>query len=432
MKHLFRAITWMVLSLAAAGDCLRAEEWSIALAGNTFRTAPSPGGNGFRRGGGIAWSDEEEVYSIYFHVDRAATLELALVAAVPEGSSSILARVGDQKLRATIEGVEFAQHELGKIKIEAPGYIRIDLQGEKRVAKIFAEIRTLVVKSDSDKLTLDYVKTDEGNMYYWGRRGASVHLSYQVPRETKLQYGYTEITVPEGEDTIGSYFMANGFAEGYFGIQVNSEKERRILFSVWSPFSTDNPKEIPEDQRIVALASGPEVHLGEFGNEGSGGQSFLVHPWKAGTTYRFLTEVKPDGQGRTVYTSWFGDKAAGEWRLIASFRRPKTETHLRGFHSFLENFDPAYGHVGRRARYENVWVRDVEEQWHECTQARFSVDATGSGQHRIDFTGGSKGKAFFLRNCGFFNETGKPDETFTRDSTADLKPEIDFKNLPRK
>ena len=30
--------------------------------------------------------------------------------------------------------------------------------------------------------------------------------------------------------------MANGFGEGYFGIQVNGPNERRVLFSVWSPF----------------------------------------------------------------------------------------------------------------------------------------------------------------------------------------------------
>jgi hypothetical protein len=82
-----------------------------------------------------------------------------------------------------------------------------------------------------------------------------------------------------------------------------------VLFSVWSPYRTDNPRDIPEDQRIVPLGSGPGVRVGEFGNEGAGGQSYLVYPWKSGATYRFLTQVKPDGQGNTVYTAWFGDKS---------------------------------------------------------------------------------------------------------------------------
>jgi hypothetical protein len=36
----------------------------------------------------------------------------------------------------------------------------------------------------------------------------------------EIEWFYSELTVPEGSDVIGSYFMANGFSEGYFGIQV--------------------------------------------------------------------------------------------------------------------------------------------------------------------------------------------------------------------
>jgi hypothetical protein len=258
-----------------------------------------------------------------------------------------------------------------------------------------------------------------------------VHLRYTVPANRPLQYAYSEITVPVGEDPIGSYFMANGFSEGYFGIQVNAPEERRVLFSVWSPFQTDNPKEIPEDQRIVSLAKGPQVRVGEFGNEGSGGQSYLVYPWEAGTTYRFLTEVRPDGEGNTIYTSWFGNKAENEWRLIASFRRPQTDTHLRGFHSFLENFSPTFGYRERRGFYGNVWVRDTEGKWHVCRQARFSVDATGRGDHRLDFAGGAVDATFFLRNGGFFDEMVPAGATFHRDVRDDGPPQIAFDALPR-
>jgi hypothetical protein len=384
-----------------------------------------------RRGGTLEWGDAEGVFSIYFHVDRPAALSLSLVARVPEGGSTIVVRVGGKEVTTSLTGAEFASHAVGRFEIPKPGYVRVDLQGGKRSGPAFAEIRDLTVTSDTQDLALDYVKTNRGNMFYWGRRGPSVHLRYEVPKDRSLQYAYSEITVPKDEDPIGSFFMANGFGEGYFGIQVNGPQERRVLFSVWSPFRTDNPREIPEDQRVELLAKGPEVLTGEFGNEGSGGQSYLVYPWKSEVTYRFLTEVKPDGVSRTTYTAWFSDKASGEWRLIASFRRPKTETHLRGFHSFLESFNPAYGHIGRRALYGNVWVRDVEKQWHECTQARFSVDATGRGRHRLDFTGGAQGDHFFLRNCGFFNETGKPGDLYTRESTVDQRPKIDFDALPR-
>ena len=405
---------------------LHAAEWSIPMAGNAFRTAPGPGGGGFQRDGTIAWGDPKTVFSVYFHINRPAELELSINAGTKAGRSTLATTVGVKAFSTVIEGAALADRKIGHASVAKAGYVRVDFKGARRTGDVYAAIRSLRVASDTAGLAVDYVTTNKGNMFYWGRRGPSVHLRYEVPRDRKLRYAYSEITVPKGQDPIGSFFMANGFGEGYFGFQVNGPSERRILFSVWSPFKTNNPRDIPKDQRITALASGPKVHVGKFGNEGSGGQSYLVYPWKAGKCYRFLTEVKPDGKGNTTYTSWFGDKAADEWRLIASFRRPKTNTDLRGFHSFLESFSPVHGYIGRRAQYGNVWVRDVDGQWHECTRARFSVDPTGGGRHRLDFAGGAEGKGFYLRNCGFFNETGRPGATFKRDSLADGQPTIKF------
>ncbi|MEC7556392.1 MAG: DUF3472 domain-containing protein [Planctomycetota bacterium] len=410
---------------------LPAADWSIPVAGNAFRTAPGPGGSGFQRDGTIAWSDPAAVFSMYFHVDRPAKLTLAVKAGAKSGQSTLATRVGEKKFSTVIDGAELADRKLGHISVAKAGYVRVDFRGSKRTGDVYAAIGSLGVSSETSGLVVDYVRTNKGNMFYWGRRGPSVHLRYEVPRDRQLRYAYTEITVPRGEDPIGSFFMANGFGEGYFGFQVNGSRERRILFSVWSPFKTNNPRDIPKDQRIAVLGNGPKVHVGKFGNEGSGGQSYLVYPWKAGRRYRFLTEVKPDGKGNTIYTSWFGDKSKGEWRLIASFRRPKTNTNLRGFHSFLESFSPTHGYIGRRALYGNVWVCDVAGKWHECTSARFSVDPTGGGRHRLDFTGGAKDGHFYLRNCGFFDGTGRPGATFKRASAVDEQPEIKFAKLPR-
>ena len=420
-----------VVLAVLAGPCewsgrLHAAEWSIPMAGNAFRTAPGPGGSGIQRDGTTTWGDPGTVVTVYFHVDRPAELELSINAKTTPGGSTLATSIGAKTFRTVINGEQLADHRIGRATVAKAGYVRVDFKGLKRSGKTYAAIHSLRVVSATSGLAVDYVKTNKGNMFYWGRRGPSVHLRYEVPRGRKLRYAYTEVTVPCGQDPIGSFFMANGFSEGYFGFQVNGPKERRVLFSVWSPFKTNNPRDIPKDQRITALASGSRVHVGKFGNEGSGGQSYLVYPWKAGRCYRFLTEVKPDGKGNTTYTSWFGDKTAGEWQLIASFRRPRTNTNLRGFHSFLESFSVVHGYIGRRALYGNVWVRDVDGQWHECTRARFSVDPTGGGRHRLDFTGGAKGGHFYLRNCGFFDETGRPGATFMRKSSTDGHPTIKF------
>jgi len=58
--------------------------------------------------------------------------------------------------------------------------------------------------------------------FYWGKRGPSDHMSFTLPSGKTSEWFYNELTVPVGFDPVGSYFMSNGFNNGYFGMQVNS------------------------------------------------------------------------------------------------------------------------------------------------------------------------------------------------------------------
>jgi hypothetical protein len=430
-----RAVIFLIaLTAIVLFECptVLAEQWTVPLAGNTFRTQPAPGRIAGKRGSSLRLKQTDEIVSIFFHVDRSALLSLSLRGRGLNGASKVLAAVGDQSLETQVDKKE-TDYDclLGDVEVSGASYVQVDLQIETIDESASVELSELRVVSSTQDLTIDFVRNNDGNMFYWGRRGPSVHLSYQIPTDTPITYAYSEITVPTDQDAIGSYFMANGFSEGYFGFQVNSATERRVLFSVWSPFRTDDPSTIPDDQRVKTLAKGEDVSAQDFGNEGSGGQSFLVYPWKANATYRFLTEVKPDGEGNTRYTSWFGDKQAGEWRLIANFQRPKTDKHLTGFHSFLENFSPEFGYQPRSAKYGNQWVRDIDGRWHEITRAKFTGDNTARGRHRLDYAGGSANGTFFLRNCGFFAPSVTLDQQFERDSIESQRPDIEWDALPR-
>ena len=46
-------------------------------------------------------------------------------------------------------------------------------------------------------------------------------------------------------------------------MKVNSSTERRVLFSIWSPHQTDDPKTIPHDEKIKLLKKGNKVHTGK-------------------------------------------------------------------------------------------------------------------------------------------------------------------------
>lgn len=276
---------------------------------------------------------------------------------------------------------------------------------------------------------LEFVKDNENNRFYWGRRGPSVHLTYSLPDSQNFKWFYNEVVVPEGQDPIGSYFMANGFGEGYFGIQVNGPDERRILFSVWSPFQTDDPTTIPEEEKILLLKKGDGVYTGEFGNEGSGGQSYLVYSWKAGDTYKFLNSVEPDGKGNTIYTAYFMDPKVGKWILIASFLRPKTDTWYQRPHSFLENFIPESGNIQRSAYYSNQWARNTNGNWIELTEAKFTGDDIAKRGYRKDFAGGEINGNFYLQNGGFFDQSTELNRMHQRAKKNDT-PQINWEDLP--
>lgn len=372
------------------------------------------------------WQDPSVRIRSYFRVEQTGELHVGLVGSVKDGSSQIKISFGNESREVTISSNSSDTIAAGIFYVREPGYHWLEIQGLVKSGETFAEISDVLIGGEAASGEVYYVKDD----FYWGRRGPSVHLGFQVPEEAgDVKCFYNEITVPEGEDVIGSYFMANGFGQGYFGIQVNSPTERRVLFSVWSPFHTDNPNEIPEEEKIILLRKGQDVYTGEFGNEGSGGQSFLRFNWIAGNTYRFLLKGEPAGNNSTDYTAWFFAPEEDAWRLIASFRRPKTDTWLKGLHSFLENFITDTGNISRKAYYSNQWVYGSSNKWHELTQIKFTADATARKDARLDYAGGVEEDSFFLKNCGFFSDKVTFDTFFERKPTG-TSPEIDFDALP--
>lgn len=395
------------------------KSYTIPLIGNAFEVGYTDGRSTIGRDFATISQRSKNSTNVYFKVLGTGQLSIFV-----KGKSSQHAKVkaSFQNSTKTLTFTnELSDISLGQYEIKTPGYYHVDLAGLEGAADITA----IVVAGSAVEAGIIYANTPE--YYYWGRRGPSCHLGYIVPTKSNVSYYYNEIVVPVGEDVIGSYYMANGFGEGYFGIQVNSPTERRVLFSVWSPFHTDDPKAIPDEEKIHLLKKGANVQTGEFGNEGSGGQSYLRYNWKAGLTYKFLLKGIPDGKGNTDYTAWFLSPEENDWKLVASFKRPKTNTYLTNFYSFLENFNPNQGYLKRQVNFNNQWVYDGE--WKKVESARLTVDATYNANQRVDATGGVTKTGYFLKMGGFFNEIEKPNTVF-KFNNEKKAPQIDFAKLP--
>lgn len=397
---------------------------SIPMSGNTYITQIGNANDQVSQEGIVQWSDPKSIISTFFKVSQKGNVNLFLKAKT-EGESVIKVSVGTRDFDVKLNNQTWDTIPVGTIQIDETGYVQVEIQGLSKSGTQFAEVADLIVDGEAAMEPLAFVRDFEP---YWGRRGPSVHMKYTLPKDKDIKLFYNEIHVPVGQDVIGSYYMANGFGEGYFGIQANSETERRILFSVWSPFDTQDPKSIPADQQIKMLRRGKDVHIGEFGNEGSGGQSYLKFPWVAGNKYKFLSQVEPDGKGNTTYTAYFYAPEEGEWRLIASFLRPKTNTWYTNAHSFLENFIPEQGYITRKVKFENQWAYTNKGEWIELTESMFTHDATAQAGVRMDYAGGLSEEGFYLQNCGFFNESTPYMSMFTR-NVKNTAPVIDFRAL---
>jgi hypothetical protein len=405
-----------VVQAAARQAAPAATAQSVALAGNAFITSAPAGASEIINDNGLAnWSNANTVTSAYFRMASAGSVTLGLDARLAGSkNSTIRVTVNGTPFTVKLAGSSSKTYAVGTVNVAAPGYVKVDLQGVSKDGGYFGDVSALKVTTSS---ALNYAN-DAAN-YYWSRRGPSVHMGYTTPANT--EYFYNEMTIPVGQDPIGSYFMANGFGQGYFGIQVKSTTERWILFSVWD---ADN------GAKTTLVSKGAGVVDNTFGGEGTGGQAYLVYNWVAGNTYRFITRARPDGAGGTNYSAWFYAPEQGSWRYIATWKRPATTTYLTSSHSFLENFIDTNGYTGRRVQYGNQWARNVNGTWSEVTAGRFTGDATATNAQRMDYAGGLENGRFYLRNGGFFATYVPVNQNFTRPATGQ-QPAVDVNSLPQ-
>ncbi len=232
------------------------------------------------------------------------------------------------------------------------------------------------------------------------RNAASVHLGYPVPAGASddVEWFYCEVTPKT--DPLWTYYEATGWHRGYFGCQVNSPTERRLIFSVWDAGDEAISRgKVAAENRVQLLAKGDAVDAGDFGNEGTGGHSHLVYDWQLGETLRFLLHAEAEGTF-TTYTGWFYFPEREEWGLIASFRAPRDGQLPHGLYSFNENFSGANGQLRRVCEFHNQWVRTTAGEWLALEEARFTHDGHGKEQ-RLDRSAGVHGDRFYLANGGF-------------------------------
>jgi hypothetical protein len=408
-----------ILGLSLLTPPVMAAEPELRVPAFTAYLDPSP--NGARvsaRAGVTGWLSPDLKVLWFGELKTTGTLEASLVLRLPEGiESKLRLNVAGQSREATAQGAgtNAVTLHFGSFEITERGYQRFALESLNSAGQPFGDLEALILRGSAVEKA--HFNLDPR------RNAASVHLGFPVPKETRVEAFYSEMTAID--EPAWTYYMACGWHRGYFGMQVNSPPERRIIFSVWDSGNEGvDRRKVPEANRVTLVARGEGVYSGDFGNEGTGGHSHLKYAWKTGATQRFIVTAKPVDATHTIYSGFYFHPEKQEWMLISSWKAPHEGGYLRGLYSFSENFGGQNGHLRRKALYGNQWIRTQEGQWIELTTARFTHDRTGRSD-RLDRFMGVENEMFFLSHGGFVPGFTQSGESFTRPPTG--KPPQDLK-----
>ncbi len=220
-----------------------------------------------------------------------------------------------------------------------------------------------------------------------GSRAEAQHLWWDVKGLDDATCLYGEITVLATHHGIyycGANWHPGEPAGGYCGIQHNTPKERRTIFSIWDTTAELRPKVTEADAKTI---------FNRFGGEGEGAHTHALWNWRVGETFQFFLRKQPGSKpGTTDARYYFYDREQKTWRHSATIASPngdprstKSVAHIGGggLASFLENFVGKDQAIPKLALYR-LWLgKSVDDM-------RCLTRATGDG------IWGTFGDAYFL------------------------------------
>ncbi len=434
MKNIIFFASWMLIRTfcgdvsAQSVDILKNKVTiSIASNGYLYPFGDSAKGAVIDEKGLHGWKNKQAFIKVFFLCREKGTVEISVKCKAAFGAGRLIAGI-DAATKLYPFSIQkttgFKIIPVGKFQITKTGYHAFFIKAVGKTGSCFPDIESI----DITGITPDSIAFNKSEY----RGAASVHLRYPVPGDSTVKWFYSEVVVPkEVEKSVNAYYETNGFNSGYMGIQINSLTERRFIFSIWSLYKTDDPKQIPTDYAVNLKRKGNGVFSGEFGDEGSGGHSHLVYPWQAGKTYRLLNGIKSMAGDSTTYIAYFATPDDNyQWHLMSEWTQHKTDTKtgFKGLYSFVENFG-GNGNDYFKAYYGNQWICTPSGNWVELTDAVFSTTASPQKHQRYDYGAGVDGKLFYLYSGGFeqTNNIAAKDK-ITRPANG-VAPVINFEEL---
>ena len=172
------------------------------------------------------WADTKQQIQYFFYLRNTGKLSIDIYVKNNNASNKISVSFKGKSFPVMVPHSQlFKKVHVASVTVTDTGFYTLTLSASVKKGKTIAEIQSIELNGAA-----------AANIHFNAksrRNAASVHLKYPIPDTGKVVAFYNEVTIPEGADPIHTYYMACGFARGYFGIQVNSLTERRVIFSVW-------------------------------------------------------------------------------------------------------------------------------------------------------------------------------------------------------
>lgn len=278
-------------------------------------------------------------------------------------------------------------HETIMLKQPIKGrYLRLKALSEVNGREVFSIGEVEVI---TDKNNIPY----KGKSLHWlkgTKMCPSIHMNY---RSNECSQFYNEMKIEKSSP--GTFFMACGWQGGYFGMQELANGKKVLIFSVWDSHKTNDKNALSKDKRVKLLYKHPQMRIGRFGGEGTGGQSFFDFNWKLNSTYRFLLKAAKNND-HTEYTGFFYHPDQNKWIKLVTFSTISNRL-IKGTHSFVEDFRRNFDsfNIARRASFPNT-ATYTKGTWTFPLNGRFTKD----GNPHLNINGGISDKVFFLETGG--------------------------------
>src|SRR5215213_6338572 len=245
-----RNIFLFALVIALTGGATVHAQISLRIPAHTAYIDPDQNGARVSALGITRWTDPQQKVLWFGNIKTTATVHAAVELRPPTNATTklrltVAGQSRDVAIRAA--GTNLVTADFGAFEIKQPGYQRFELESLNPAGTSVGEINALVLSGISTSDTHFNFKTR--------RNAASVHLTYANPKGTNVAAFYCEVTGVE--DPVATYYMACGWHRGYFGMQVNSKTERRIIFSVWdSGNEAVSRGKVADSNRVTLMAKG--------------------------------------------------------------------------------------------------------------------------------------------------------------------------------